>query len=132
HRGENGSFIAKLSESFAVLGDEQFYEGWCILLIKDHQKHLAQLPAERSMRLWQDVMRIAAAMTRELRPARINYENLGNQLHHIHWHVIPRYANDPDPTMPIWTRGREAMQVSLKPQDESKLIARLRRAQQIG
>ena len=30
------------------------------------------------------------------RSVRINYENLGNQLHHIHWHVIPRYADEPE------------------------------------
>ena len=131
-RGENPHFIAELSESYAVLADEQAYEGWCILLLKDHHEQLAALPLDRQSRLWDDVAKVAGAITRELKPVRINYENLGNQLHHIHWHVIPRYENDPQPTQPVWTRGREALQVFLKPDDEAKLIARLRHALQIG
>ncbi|MBC8107793.1 MAG: HIT family protein [Anaerolineae bacterium] len=131
-RGENPHFIAELPESFVVLADEQPYEGWCILLLKDHHEHLAGLPLQRQAKLWDDVAKVAGAITRELKPVRINYENLGNQLHHIHWHVIPRHANDPDPKMPVWTRVREAFQVFLSAEAEAKLIARLRRALQIG
>jgi len=128
----NPHFIAELSESYAVLSDEQPYEGWTILLLKDHHEELAGLPLQRQARLWDDVAKVAGAITRELKPVRINYENLGNQLHHIHWHVIPRHANDPAPTMPIWTRGRESLRVFLEPADEARLITRLRRALEIG
>src|SRR4051812_13874265 len=103
--GENPRFIAELSESCVVLGDEQFYRGWCILLLKDHHEHLAALPVERQRNLWNDVALVAQTITRELKPVRINYECLGNQLHHIHWHIIPRYADDPDPKNPIWLRS---------------------------
>ncbi|CAN5499822.1 HIT family protein [soil metagenome] len=131
-RGENPYFIAELSESYAVLADEQPYQGWCILLLKDHHEQLAGLPLERQANLWNDVAKVASAITRELGPVRINYENLGNQLHHIHWHIIPRYENDPDPKMPIWVRKREELQVKLAASEEAELIARLRRALQIG
>jgi diadenosine tetraphosphate (Ap4A) HIT family hydrolase len=131
-RGENPHFIVELSESYAVLSDEQPYEGWCILLLKDHHEQLAGLPRERQSRLWDDVAKVASAVTRELKPVRINYENLGNQLHHIHWHVIPRYANDPDPTRPIWLRKPEELKVKLSDEREAALIARLRRALEIG
>jgi len=127
-RGENDRFIAELSESYLVLGDDQFYEGWCVLLTKDHQEHLAELPPERSMRLWQDVIRTAAAMTRELRPVRINYECLGNLLHHIHWHIVPRYQNDPDPQSPIWLRPPEQRKGNLSPQRRTELVRQLRAA----
>ena len=127
-RGANDSFIAQLSESYAVLADEQFYEGWCVLLIKDHQEHLAQVPRERSGRLWQDVIRVAEAMPRPFKPVRITYECLGNQLHHIHWHVVPRYANDPDPTSPIWLRPPEQRRGNISSQRRAELIAMLRAA----
>jgi diadenosine tetraphosphate (Ap4A) HIT family hydrolase len=130
-RGRNPHFIAELIESYAVLSDEQPYQGWTILLLKDHHEQLAQLPAQRQSRLWDDVAHVARAITNELKPVRINYENLGNQLHHIHWHVIPRYANDPDPTRPIWLRDPGQMNVKLNAADEANLIARLRRALEI-
>ena len=100
--GDDAGFIAELSESFVVLGDQQFYRGWCVLHLKDHEEHLARLPFDRQARLWNDVMRVADAITRILNPKRLNHECLGNTLHHIHWHLIPRYANDPEPLMPVW------------------------------
>jgi len=131
-RGENPHFIAELAESYVVLADEQAYNGWCILLLKDHHEHLASLSLQRQMRLWEDVAKVAAAMTREFKPVRINYECLGNELHHIHWHVIPRYVNDPAPQAPVWMRSREERHVILKPDDEAALVARLRGALQVG
>jgi diadenosine tetraphosphate (Ap4A) HIT family hydrolase len=68
---------------------------------------------------------VAAAIKRELQPARINYECLGNQLHHIHWHVIPRYADDPQPTQPIWLRNPAERCGSLTPEQEKSLITGL-------
>ena len=35
-------------------------------------------------------------------PRKINYELLGNQTPHIHWHVIPRLADDPAPLEAVW------------------------------
>jgi diadenosine tetraphosphate (Ap4A) HIT family hydrolase len=32
----------------------------------------------------------------------MNYELLGNQVPHIHWHLIPRLADDPEPRWPVW------------------------------
>ncbi len=124
--GKNPRFIAELSESFVVLSDEQFYRGWCILLLKDHHEHLAALPIDRQTNLWRDVAFVAQTLTRELMPVRINYECLGNQLHHIHWHIIPRYPDDADPTMPVWLRKDRRGNIS---EDEEKaLILRLSRA----
>jgi diadenosine tetraphosphate (Ap4A) HIT family hydrolase len=43
-----------------------------------------------------------------LRPDKINLASLGNMVAHLHWHVIPRFADDPHFPQPIWgTRQRE-------------------------
>ncbi|MGH7178683.1 MAG: HIT family protein [Tepidisphaeraceae bacterium] len=127
-RGANPHFIAELSESFAVLADEQAYEGWCVLLLKEHHEQPAALSIERQVLLWRDVARVAAAISHTVHPVRINYECLGNQLHHVHWHVIPRYANDPQPTMPIWVRPLEERRVILPAARRATLIENLRKA----
>jgi diadenosine tetraphosphate (Ap4A) HIT family hydrolase len=127
-RAQNPSLIAELTESYVVLADDQGFEGWCILLLKDHHEHLAELPVNRQARLWQDVMNVAGAIWRELKPIRINYECLGNLLHHIHWHVIPRYASDPEPAMPVWVRGADERRGSLSPHHREDLVQRMRGA----
>ena len=36
------------------------------------------------------------------RPHKLNYELLGNLVPHLHWHVFPRSAADPDRRRPVW------------------------------
>ncbi len=42
------------------------------------------------------------AMRRVLVPDKINLASFGNQVPHVHWHVIPRFSNDSRFPMPIW------------------------------
>lgn len=125
---KNPDFVATLAETHVTLADEQAYPGYCILLLKDHQEQLDQLPLERQSRLWDDVARVASGLRREFGPSRINYACLGNFLTHVHWHVIPRYENDPEPQHPIWVRPVGERRVALTDGQRRELIARLRRA----
>ena len=125
---QNPDFVATLSESHVTLADEQAYRGYCILLLKDHQDHVDELPLERQARLWEDVARVAGALRRELAPVRLNYACLGNFVTHVHWHVIPRYADDPEPQHPIWVRPVGERCATLPAVEREQLIARLRRA----
>jgi diadenosine tetraphosphate (Ap4A) HIT family hydrolase len=126
--GRNPDFVAELSESVVTLADEQAYRGYCILYTKEHHEALSALSYERQGRLWDDVARVAAALERELRPVRINYACLGNMLRHVHWHVTPRYADDPEAQHPIWVRPLAERRVPLAAADRLDLVKRLRRA----
>jgi diadenosine tetraphosphate (Ap4A) HIT family hydrolase len=126
--GKNPDFVATLSESHVTLADEQAYRGYCLLLLKDHCEHVDQLPLERQTRLWEDVVRVAAALRAELDPLRLNYACLGNYVTHVHWHVIPRYTDDPEPQHPIWVRPASERLVALPGPERQRLIAALRRA----
>ena len=35
-------------------------------------------------------------------PHKLNYELLGNQVPHLHWHLFPRYRHDSDALKPVW------------------------------
>ena len=37
-----------------------------------------------------------------LQPAKINLASFGNVVPHLHWHVIPRFADDPHFPQPSW------------------------------
>jgi diadenosine tetraphosphate (Ap4A) HIT family hydrolase len=50
----------------------------------------------------EDVTRVARALATVNRPLKMNYELLGNQVPHIHWHLIPRLAADPAVGGPVW------------------------------
>ncbi len=125
--GSNPDFVATLAESHVTLADEQVYRGYCILLLKDHHEQLDALPRDRQRRLWDDVAQVAAALRTVVRPVRLNYACLGNFVTHVHWHVIPRHADDREPTNPIWNRPLSERRVSLPADERERLVAALRR-----
>jgi len=128
-RGTNPYFVKELSESYLVLQDQQSTRGWCVLLLKDHHEHLGNLPPRRAKRIFEDVLKTAEAIKKAFRPVRINYECLGNTLHHIHWHIIPRHRNDPTPLWPVWLWGKKKLAGKVvSPALRRRLIIMLRRA----
>ena len=127
-RGEEPAFVAELDESFISLADDARYEGWCTLFLKTHDEHLHRLPLARQCRLFHDVARVAAAIAGSLTPVRLNYECLGNVLHHVHWHLIPRYATDPEPAATIWTRPAADKALAVGPERRDQLVQQLREA----
>jgi len=56
----------------------------------------------------------------------MNYELLGNQVPHIHWHLVPRLRTDPDPQGPIWRV--EHRPAPLAPAEARERIEAIRRA----
>ena len=128
--GADPFFIAELSESFAVLHNHQPYEGWCVLLLKDHAEHLHLLSAGRQSRLTEDIARASAAVAAAFSPRRINYECLGNQLAHVHWHIVPRYQapKDPNPGAAIWVRPASELECGVTPEKRGEMIFRLQKA----
>jgi len=98
-----GARIADCGSSIAYLHDDQFFPGWTVLVLKSHATELWQLePAERAT-LIEEVTRVARAVGRAFEAVKLNYELLGNQLGHIHWHLVPRRADDPAPKAAVWT-----------------------------
>ncbi len=126
--GRDPELVATLPESHVVLADEQRYRGYCIVFLKDHHEQLADLSYDKQTRLWDDVARVAAAIRKVTAPVRLNYACLGNFLTHVHWHVIPRFQDDPEPQHPIWVRPLSDRLLALSDGERRDLIAQLRRA----
>jgi diadenosine tetraphosphate (Ap4A) HIT family hydrolase len=116
--------IVELATSVLYLADDQFFPGWCLLVLKRHATELWQLaPAERSA-LMDEVTRVAQALAAVFDAVKMNYELLGNQVPHIHWHLIPRRADDPAPRDPAWTVAHEPRR--LAPAEAADRVARIR------
>jgi diadenosine tetraphosphate (Ap4A) HIT family hydrolase len=102
-------FIADLSLSRAYLHDDQFFPGWTVVVFKRHATELFHLAPTERILLMEEVSRIAKILAQVYEAKKINYELLGNQLPHIHWHVIPRLATDPAPLEPVWRVPHEPL-----------------------
>jgi len=95
-------FIADLGLSKAYLHDDQFFPGWTVVVFKRHATELFHLAPTERIQLMEEVSLVAQSLAQVYEARKINYELLGNQLPHIHWHLIPRLADDPAPLEPVW------------------------------
>lgn len=127
-------FIAELRQSVAMLHEHQAYPGWCVLFLKHHAEHLHELDPQVRAELMLDVADAATALNRAFQPRRMNYECLGNQLAHIHWHVIPRYQPplDPDPGSVVWVRDGAELSCGSTQPERLQAIRALRAAGLVG
>jgi diadenosine tetraphosphate (Ap4A) HIT family hydrolase len=88
--------------SVALLGPWQFYHGYCLLVARTHATELSRLDEKERRAYLEEMCLLARAVEECFRPHKLNYELLGNQVPHLHWHVFPRSASDPEAMKPVW------------------------------
>ncbi len=78
------------------------FPGFCRVIWQAHVREMADLaPAERAY--MRDVVdAVELVVRRAVTPDKINLASLGNVVPHLHWHVIPRWADDSHFPAPIW------------------------------
>jgi diadenosine tetraphosphate (Ap4A) HIT family hydrolase len=119
--------------SVAFLGTWQYYHGYCLLISRRHATELNQLSAAERGGYLEEMCLLARAIEACVKPRKMNYELLGNQVPHLHWHLFPRSADDPDTLKPVWiTLDRadrdeiERQRLQTGPIDRATTIAMLR------
>jgi diadenosine tetraphosphate (Ap4A) HIT family hydrolase len=82
--------------------DTPDYPGFCRVILKRHIKEMTDLTPDERSRLMIVVWKTEQAVRDVMNPDKINLASLGNVVPHLHWHVIPRFENDPHFPNPIW------------------------------
>jgi diadenosine tetraphosphate (Ap4A) HIT family hydrolase len=107
---DHWDLIATLSVSSLYLAKNQTYRGQCQLTFDPrHAARLDELTPDEYAALAGDLFVAQHAVARAMNPDHVNIESLGNVVPHLHWHIIPRYIDDPRWGMPIWTTPLSAM-----------------------
>ena len=52
------------------------------------------------------VVAVELALREQVQPSKINLAALGNMVPHLHWHIIPRYADDAHFPAPVWAAAQ--------------------------
>ena len=100
--GDNPDFVAELETGYVVTGWHQFFRGYSIFFSKEHKEELHELDEMTRQNFLQEMSQVAEAICKAFKPAKMNYELLGNAERHLHWHLFPRHDNDPAPKGPVW------------------------------
>ncbi|MGH8143443.1 MAG: HIT family protein [Steroidobacteraceae bacterium] len=101
---ESVLLVRKLPVSSLYLARNQTYRGQCMLVYDvRHVNRLDELELAEWQALARDIWLAGRAVTLEFDPQHMNVESLGNEVPHLHWHLIPRYRDDGRWGGPIWT-----------------------------
>jgi diadenosine tetraphosphate (Ap4A) HIT family hydrolase len=106
-----------------IVADEPDFPGFIRVVWYAHVAEMTMLESSDRHRLMSAVYAVESVLREMLSPDKINLASLGNYVPHLHWHVIPRYRDDPMWPDAVWAASRRAP--ARKALDEAALIERL-------
>ena len=89
-----GIKVCELPATKVYLFKEQSHEGRAIVASKLHVSEITALTDEERAAFFTDVDRVAKAIHRLYAPTKVNYGAYGDTGHHLHFHLVPKYADD--------------------------------------
>jgi diadenosine tetraphosphate (Ap4A) HIT family hydrolase len=110
-----------------VVVDEPGYPGFSRVIWNAHVKEMTDLPTADRRHLMAVVLEVEAALRDLVGADKINLASLGNLTPHLHWHVIPRWRDDPHFPGSIWGERLREGAVRPLPDFEAALRERLGR-----
>jgi diadenosine tetraphosphate (Ap4A) HIT family hydrolase len=117
-----------------ILVDDPAYPGFCRVIWHAHVKEMSDLTPSDRLALNDAVWHVEVALRAVMAPDKVNVASLGNVVPHLHWHVIPRYADDAHFPNPVWgekLRQTEesvlASRRALLPKLSAEIIRRMRK-----
>jgi diadenosine tetraphosphate (Ap4A) HIT family hydrolase len=91
-----------------ILADEANYPGFARVIWNEHVREVSDLPDADRLLLNEAVWKLEQAVSEVMQPLKVNVASLGNVVPHLHWHVIPRYADDAHFPAPVWAQAVRA------------------------
>ena len=77
-----------------VLLNDADYPAYCRVELLAHIKEMTDLSPQDRARMMKVVFAVETALRDVVKPDKINLASLGNKTPHLHWHIIPRFADD--------------------------------------
>jgi diadenosine tetraphosphate (Ap4A) HIT family hydrolase len=110
-----------------IRADEPDYPGFLRVILNAHIKEMTDLAAADQQALMRVVLATEAALREVMAPDKINLASLGNVVPHLHWHVIPRFEDDPHFPNPVWGTKQRDMPHAAPSDLDAQLAAALSR-----
>ncbi|HTI17939.1 MAG TPA: HIT family protein [Trinickia sp.] len=112
-RDDGGEVLWQDDHMRVVLAPEPDYPGFCRVIWHTHVAEFSDLPAAERDRLMRVVGAVERAQRTVMQPVKVNLASFGNQVPHLHWHVIPRYSNDAHFPLPVWAPRQRGVSEAL-------------------
>jgi diadenosine tetraphosphate (Ap4A) HIT family hydrolase len=119
--------IHEFTHSYLMLGEHQYFSGYCILVSKDHYREMTDIPSPQREAFFSEMMQASKAIEEVFRPHKMNICSLGNVVDHVHWHFFPRYADDPDFKNHPWFHSDKFDSAKVTPEEAQDAIIKVRK-----
>jgi len=86
---------------------DPLFPGLTRVVWHDHVKEMTELSRSEREQLMAVVFEVESVMRKHLSPDKINLASLGNQVPHLHWHVIGRWHDDMTFPDSVWTLSKK-------------------------
>lgn len=86
--------ICDLQVSTLFLFKEQSHPGRCVLAFKGHVNELFELPEQDYALFMADARKVGETLKKLFSPTKINFGAYSDTLHHVHWHIVPKYEGE--------------------------------------
>jgi len=123
--GAGGQLLWQGRQLRVIAAAEPEFPGFLRLVWQAHVAELSDLPEADRQLLLEVLLRTERVVRTVMQPQKINLASLGNMVPHLHWHVIPRWADDRSFPDSVWSPARRSTAADL-------LSARQARAQALA
>lgn len=106
-RADGGRLLVRAARWRIVLVDDADHPAFTRVIWNAHVAGMSELEEAARRELFDAVVRVESVQRAVLSPDRINLASLGNQVPHLHWHVIPRWRDDRHFPNPVWGAARD-------------------------
>ena len=81
---------------------DALYPGFTRVIWTAHVVEMTDLTTAEQIELLRVVLLVEQSQRLELKPDKVNLAAFGNVVPHLHWHVIPRWQDDPHFPQEVW------------------------------
>jgi diadenosine tetraphosphate (Ap4A) HIT family hydrolase len=125
-RSPGGPVIWADARLRVIAVDEPGYAGFCRVVWNRHVAEMSDLDTADRAHCMAVVNAVELALREALQPDKINLACLGNMVPHLHWHVIPRFVDDPHFPQPVWAARQRSGPLQRKGCENLHALLKLR------
>jgi len=130
--GDGGHVLWRDGFCRVVRASVEGYPGFCRVILDRHVSEMTDLDASARERLMRVVFACEQALRELVHPDKVNLASLGNQVPHLHWHVIARFRDDRHFPDSVWAPPRRAGTPARAELGDADIAARLVRLLGVG
>ena len=89
-----------------INADDAHYPAFTRVIYQKHIKEMSDLNPTQRHQLMDFVYLVEEVQREVLEPVKINLAQFGTMVPHVHWHIIPRFKEDPHYPDAVWSMAK--------------------------